>query len=300
MSDYTNTKSVKTCSRCQVQDIESKFIKNRNICKLCNNRSNNEKRKNYLKNMPTEGIKTCNTCGLEKHISNYLFNNNMCGECRNKKRCNHYRSNLEFKEEAIQRSILYKKKKLEEKNAIKERELKELEEKIGAENTICKYCGLVKNKSRFRYNRLKCRECERDEPIHRIIRNVRSRILSSLETKTEHLVTYLGCCGKDYYNWLKYSNSEYKNGDGIWHIDHVIPVSHFDLNNLDEQMIAFNWRNTMPLIAKDNLSKNNKIIASQIEEHVKKLEQFHIDNKIEFKNEFRELFAKHLVVRETP
>jgi hypothetical protein len=44
-----------------------------------------------------------------------------------------------------------------------------------------------------------------------------------------------------------------------WHIDHVIPISKFDLNNQEEQILAFNWRNTMPLSCKENLSKNNKI-----------------------------------------
>jgi hypothetical protein len=51
----------------------------------------------------------------------------------------------------------------------------------------------------------------------------------------------------------------------------------------------------MPLLAKDNLSKNNKIIPSQITEHLNKLEQFHTQNNIEFPDQFRVLFAKHLV-----
>jgi hypothetical protein len=217
----------------------------------------------------------------------------MCLECRNKKRCLHYKNDEEFREKRIETSIIYKKKKAEERAEIKKQELKKLEEEIGAENTICKYCGLVKHKTRFRYNRLKCRECERDDPVHRLLRSSRVRIMYAIENKTEHLVQYLGCTGKEYYAWLKYCNPEYVNGKGEWHIDHVIPVSHFNLESVEDQCIAFNWRNTMPLTAKE-------IIVSQIEEHLKKLEQFHIDNNLEFKNEFRELFAKQLVVRETP
>ena len=80
-----------------------------------------------------------------------------------------------------------------------------------------------------------------------------------------------------------------------WHIDHVIPISKFDLNNQDEQLLAFNWRNTMPLSCKENLSKNNKIIKEQIENHFKVLIKYHLENKLDLPQVFIDLFAKHLV-----
>ena len=48
-------------------------------------------------------------------------------------------------------------------------------------------------------------------------------------------------------------------------------------------------------VVKENLSKNNKIIKSQIEQHYKKLTEYHIENKIEMPQLFIDLFAKHLV-----
>ncbi len=104
----------------------------------------------------------------------------------------------------------------------------------------------------------------------------------------------MGCCGNDYFKWLKFSNPEYEVKNSYWHIDHVIPVSTFDILDEDEQLIALNWRNTMPLSASKNLSKNNKIIKEQIMKHINKLEQYHKENNIEFPNKFKELFAKHL------
>jgi hypothetical protein len=47
----------------------------------------------------------------------------------------------------------------------------------------------------------------------------------------------------------------------------MVPLSKFNLEDEQEQLIAFNWRNTMALSPKENLSKNNKIIQSQIKEH---------------------------------
>ena len=86
-----------------------------------------------------------------------------------------------------------------------------------------------------------------------------------------------------------------ENHGKIWHIDHVIPISKFNLDNLEEQLLAFNWRNTMPLSSKENLSKNNKILKSQIEQHLTTLLDYHKKNNIEIPQEYIDLFAKHLV-----
>jgi len=43
------------------------------------------------------------------------------------------------------------------------------------------------------------------------------------------------------------------------------------------------------------LKKNCKIIPSQIEQHVKKLKEYHEKNKIHLPQTFIDLFAKHLV-----
>jgi hypothetical protein len=51
----------------------------------------------------------------------------------------------------------------------------------------------------------------------------------------------------------------------------------------------------MPLSVKENLSKNNKIIRTQIEQHYKKLIEYHIENKLDLPQEFIDLFAKYLV-----
>lgn len=53
------------------------------------------------------------------------------------------------------------------------------------------------------------------------------------------------------------------NGTGIfprgYHLDHYIPVSHFDLTNEFEQMVCFNWRNLRLIPAWENLSKCDRL-----------------------------------------
>jgi hypothetical protein len=47
----------------------------------------------------------------------------------------------------------------------------------------------------------------------------------------------------------------------------------------------------MPLSAKENLSKNNKIIKSQIEQHYKNLVEYHKENKLDLPQVYIDLFA---------
>jgi hypothetical protein len=109
-------------------------------------------------------------------------------------------------------------------------------------------------------------------------------------------IAYLGCSSREYIQWICEYDERYtlENRGKEWHIDHVIPLSRFNLEDKEEQLIAFNWRNTMPLSVKANLSKNAKILKPQIEQHLAYLKKYHEERKIELPQKFIDLFAKHL------
>ena len=276
----------KMCSRCDTEKEADKFIKNRNICKICSNT-----RKKELYHIPiTQTEKECSYCDQTKPTNMFLKNRPICKDCNNEKRREKYENDEELRQKLIQTATIFKQAKAEEIR-------KKKEEEIGKDNKKCSTCSAIKPMNNFRHNRLKCKICERDEPLEKFKRSIRRRVWDALDCKKEkHTIEYLGCDSTTYLHWILKYNPDYTiENRGSWHIDHVIPLSHFNLENPDEQLIAFNWRNTMPLAAKENLAKNNRILVSQIEQHYNHLLEYHKEHNIEMPQVFIELFAKHLV-----
>jgi len=279
----------KCCSKCGESKPLDRIVKNRNVCKDCCNVRKKEKYKALV--IDNETNQTCNICSKIKSQSSFIKNRQICKECNNERRKNRYKNDDEHRKKTIQQASEFKHKK------IVERKKSKLEE-IGEGNKKCIVCSTTKSSEKFRHNRLHCKDCERDEPIEKFKRNVRSRIHMALkQNKDMHTVKYLGCTSPEYLKWICNYDERYnlENHGTVWHIDHVIPLSRFNLEDKEEQMIAFNWRNTMPLSAHENLSKHTKIIKTQIEQHLTYLKKYHEERKLELPQQFIDLFAKHLV-----
>ena len=291
----TDTKPLeKSCSRCGEIKNDDKFIPKRNICKECRN-SRCKELYNQIVIVINDKIdeieKECCNCKVLKLASGFVKSRNLCVDCNNERRRNKYQNDENHRLKIIKSVTESKHNKVLERRKIK------LEE-IGEGNKKCSCCYKIKPYINFRHNRLKCKDCERDDPIDKFKRYIRTRIYICLKNKNKHTIEYLGCNYDEYLKWILFDNSNnytLENYGKEWHIDHVIPISKFNLDNIEEQLIAFNWRNTTPLSVKDNLSKNNKILIPQIDQHYKKILEYHKKNNIEMPQEFICLFAKHLV-----
>ena len=77
----------------------------------------------------------------------------------------------------------------------------------------------------------------------------RSGLTDLLGISIDELRVYLEALFKDGMNWENY---------GKWHIDHIIPISSFDLSTLNGQKEAMNYKNLQPLWALDNMRKGKK------------------------------------------
>jgi len=293
MSEDTKLQNYsKCCSKCNETKLADKFIPKRNICKECSN-----KRKKELLNVKYENStkleNKCNTCNIIKPILSFIKNRNICKDCSNIKRRNKYNNDNDYRCKIISKVSETKHNKVIEKQKIKQIK----QEEIGENNKECKYCCKIKSKLNFRHNRLKCKDCERDCPIEKFKRRIRSRIFNSLKKKDKNTIKYLGCDYDKYFIWIFNNNNnfDFTNFGKDFHIDHVIPLFYFNLDDEKEQNIAFNWRNTTLVPVKENLSKNKKIIIKQIEQHLEKLMDYHKKNNIIFPENIYNLFAKHLV-----
>lgn len=103
---------------------------------------------------------------------------------------------------------------------------------------------------------------KRDNIKYRLENNIRSRILSAFKnnsiSKNTKSAMLTGMSSFELKNYLLSMGYD-KN---IHHIDHIIPLSLFDLTIHEHQLIACNYLNLQPLLVKDNLSKNNNLINS--------------------------------------
>ena len=225
-------------------------------------------------------------------MSSFIKNRNKCKDCHNECRRKQYDENPERRIELIRQASTFKHNKVLERQKVR----LDKQTRMGIDNKQCSKCSQIKAKDNFRHNRLKCKDCERDEPLDKLKRNIRCRIYSTLIKKELQTAEYLGLNSVEYFKWLLTCDERYNlENKNEWHIDHVIPLSRFNLNIKEEQLVAFNWRNTMPLSVRENLSKNNKIDTLQIEQHYNRLLEYHKNNTIEMPEVFIDLFAKHLV-----
>jgi hypothetical protein len=97
---------------------------------------------------------------------------------------------------------------------------------------------------------------------YRIKRAIRARLYAALKNgyRKESSLSYLGC---DLHTFKLYISNLFTDGMswdnyGEWHIDHIKPLSLFDLSNEDEIKKAQHYTNLQPLWADENILKSNK------------------------------------------
>jgi len=97
--------------------------------------------------------------------------------------------------------------------------------------------------------------------------NLRARLNTALKkgNKSGSAVRDLGCSIAYFKQHLESQFQEgmsWKNyGRSGWHIDHIIPLSSFNLTAREQLLKACHYSNMQPLWAKDNLKKSNKLLS---------------------------------------
>jgi len=109
-------------------------------------------------------------------------------------------------------------------------------------------------------------ERHKNEPCYRIKRNLRRRInrYISGERKPGSTISDLGCSIEELKLYIEsyfslYPGMSWNNYGTEWHIDHFIPLTHFDLTCPMEYKEACHYLNLQPLWAVANMKKGSKI-----------------------------------------
>jgi hypothetical protein len=115
-------------------------------------------------------------------------------------------------------------------------------------------------KKRLPLLRLWKREKYHNDPLYRLSQNVRCMMHRAIKTQSTQKI--LGCSFKKLKSYIEKKFTDKMSWDnyGIkgWHIDHIKPLSWFDLSNPKEVAKANHYTNLQPLWAFDNLSKKDR------------------------------------------
>lgn len=124
----------------------------------------------------------------------------------------------------------------------------------------------IENKDKILYRHKKYEQKQlKGNPLFRLRKNIRRRLHLALngKFKTKTTLNLIGCT----WDELKvYLESKFETGMTWenygyygWHIDHIIPVSSFDLENPIELKKCMHYTNLQPLWMEKNLKKGNRL-----------------------------------------
>ena len=280
IEDHNSSEHVQTCNTCKIVKSLSSFSKNRKKCKECasvqwkiyyeknsdrlkkkhserrNDERSDEQKKLYLEEkkykeelylLQEQGKRRCRICDEIKVLDEFpndfssrvFFNKkSYCKPCAHTKWRVPRSKTAEYK---MKKSI--SDKKYREKPQVIER---------------------INERSRERYY---------NDIHYKLKLSIRNRVNKVIKTKNQKklgsFVTNLGCTVEELITHLEskfYANPEtgemmsWKNHSKKgWHIDHIKPLSSFNLEDPKQFKEACDYRNLQPLWWKENLSKGNKI-----------------------------------------
>lgn len=121
-----------------------------------------------------------------------------------------------------------------------------------------------KNRQYLPIKKQKIKERRRTDEHFRLAEVIRSKVhklLRGLPTSYRHL---LGMDLDLFRDWMAFQfepGMTWDNYGTEWHIDHVLPMSRFDLKDPRSRAICYGWTNLQPLWASDNRQKSDTIFV---------------------------------------
>lgn len=204
--------------------------------------------------------KVCSKCGVEKELDKFKIRSDtgkprgQCKKCRAKYLKEYEKRNAE--------RIARVKKEYGEKNKeiISAKNMQKIKKQCAPSRELYRENHAHKRKIRNEYHK---RRMENDIE-YRLSRIVRGRLHSMIKLSDgQSKIDLIGCSltelRKHLENKFELGMTWDNHGFDGWHIDHIIPLSSFDLSDEKEVVRACHYTNLQPLWAEDNFSKGDRL-----------------------------------------
>lgn len=216
-------------------------------------------------------MKICRKCSVEQEIEN--FHKDVTAQSGRKSVCRFcVLADCKKRRKADPERFKANKKRAIEKNPERARQLQHASYERNRDKRIAQYkIYYVENRERILSNQRARNEHKRRRQIDvpfKLAGNLRNRLNDIIKKNSRKgsAVRDLGCSveylkshleskfqpGMTWDNWGK--------GIDKWQIDHIIPLSAFDLTDRQHFLLACNYLNLQPLWHRDNMRKGSRII----------------------------------------
>ena len=242
----------KTCSRCNKTKKLIDFGNEGNKCRQCSSEISKLNKEKVIKKEKEMNLKTktCRHCNVEQDISKFREGEYTCWEC--------------------QKELLYKWRK---QNPEKQSKLYQ------------KYRDKPEIKERIRKDR---KDKYHNNPTEKYTRIYRTILRNFLFKNSNSNKNYIFGCEREFFlHWIESNmtlDMKWADYGKTWHLDHLKPCSSYNLTDDKQVEECFNWKNTIPLKAQDNLYKCNKIDEDMIKLYKLKARKFKkiFDKKLQY------------------
>ena len=209
----------------------------------------------------SKDIKKCRSCKVLLTDINKVTKQNLCRTC-NSRNCKNYK-------------IMNKDKISKYNKSYKSSHVQEIK-KYNCDYNINNRDSIQKRHTPY------LKKKRQTDINYKIAVNCRNKIKKMIKTNSSSL-SLLGCDSIMFKKWLEFNfnpGMTFDNYGFYWHIDHVIPCYHFNLENELHKNACFNWSNVQPLEATKNLSKKNKLNTTEALTNLSNVFDFAKQNKL--------------------
>lgn len=112
-----------------------------------------------------------------------------------------------------------------------------------------------------------CRSTRRETSRSKRMKSIRKATVSFMKKKSNRFSLKHGTTSNAFRAHIErqFTNKmTWANHGKIWQLDHIYPLSKFDLTDRNQLLIACNWQNFQPLLVRDNQNKSDKIKNPQL------------------------------------